>query len=104
MLFRVRVCWYNPSGSASDSSELTIGSFLLLLLGAVLRPAMFAVTSKYSISEKVLLVRERRLLVDRETDADDNRLSTDCLLACELHWHSKSIAMMSRSQQHDGVI
>jgi len=65
---------------------------------------MFAVTSGYSASEKVLLVREQRLLADRETDVDDNRLNTDCLLTCELQWHSVSTAVISRSQQYDGVI
>jgi len=65
---------------------------------------MFAVTSGYSVSEKVLLARERHLLVDLEIDVDDNRLRTDCLLACELQWHLESIVVMSHSQQHDGVI
>ena len=80
-----------------DSSELTIGSFLLLLLGVVLRPTIFAVTSGYSVSEKVLFVQEQRLLIDWETNVDDNHLNTGCLLTCELQWHSKSIAVMSRS-------
>jgi len=65
---------------------------------------MFAVTSGYSASAKVLLVREQHLLAERETYADDNQLSTDCLLTCELQWHSESTAVMSRSQQHCGVI
>ena len=90
------MCRCTPFGSVSDSSELTIGRFPLVLLGVVLGPTMFAVTSGFSVSAKVLLARERRLLVDQETDADDNRLSTDCLLACELQWHSESIAVMSR--------
>ena len=47
---RVRVCRYTPSGSVSDSSELTAGYFFLLLL------VMFAVTSGYSVSEKALLL------------------------------------------------
>ena len=38
--------------------------------------------SGYSVSEKVLFVRERRLLADREVDV--NRLNTDYLLTCEL--------------------
>ena len=58
--------------------------FLLLLLGVVLGLTIFAVTSGYFVSEKVLLVRERRLLADRETDVNDNRLNTDCLLAFAL--------------------
>jgi len=58
---------------------------------------MFAVTSGYSVSEKVLLMREGRLLAEREIDEDDNRLNTDCLLICELQWHSESTAMMSCS-------
>ena len=94
----MHVCWYTSFSSVSDSSELTISYFLLLLLGIVLGPNMFAVTSEYSVSEKVSLARERRLLVDRETDTDDNRLSTDCLLVYELQWNSESIALMSRSQ------
>ena len=44
---------------------------------------MFAVTSGYFISEKVLFVRKRRLLAERETGATDNWLNTDCLLTCE---------------------
>ena len=78
----MRVCRYTPSGSASDSSELTVSCFPLLLLGVVLGPTMFVVTSGYSVSEKVLLVRERRLLADQEVDI--NCLNTDCLLTCEL--------------------
>ena len=81
-----------------------MGCFPLVLLGLVLRPIMFAVTSKYSASEKVLLVQERRLLAEREIDVDDNRLNTDCLLLCELQWHSDSTTVMSYSQQHSGVI
>ena len=65
-------------GFVSDSSELTVGCFFLLLLGVVLGPAMFAVTSGYSVSEKVPLLWERRLLTDREVEV--NRLNTDCLL------------------------
>ena len=38
-----------------DSSELTIGCFLLILLRVVLGLTMFAVTSGYSVSEKVLV-------------------------------------------------
>ena len=45
---------------------------------------MFAVTSGHSVSEKVFLMRERRLLAERETGIDDNRLNTDYLLTCEL--------------------
>ena len=93
----VRVCQYSPSGSVSDSSELAIDCFPLLLLGVVLEPTMFTVTSGYSMSEKVLLLRERRLLADRESDIDVNRLNTDYLLTCELQWHSESIAVMSHS-------
>ena len=52
--------------------------------GIVLGPTMFIVTSGYSASEKVFLVWERRLLAEWETDVDDNRLNTDCLLTCEL--------------------
>ena len=59
---------------------------------------MFAVTSGYSASEKVLLVRERRLLAEREIDVDDNRLNIDYLLICELQWHSESTTVMSHSQ------
>ena len=95
MPVQVRVCQYTSSGSASDSSELTIDCFSLLLLGVVLGPIMFAITSGYSVSENVLLVRERRLLADQETDIDDNRLNTDCLLTCELQWHLESTAMIS---------
>ena len=80
----------------SNSSELTAGCFPLLLL------VMFAVISGYSVSEKVLLLWERYLLADREVGV--NRLNTDCLLVCKLQRHSESIAMMSRSQQQDGVI
>ena len=91
---------YTPSGSESDSSELTIGCFPLVLLEEVLGPTMFTVTSEYSVLEKVLLVREQRLLAEREIDVDDNRLNNDCLLICELQWHSESIAVMSHSQQY----
>ena len=83
---------------------MTIGCFPLLLLGVMLGSIMFVVTSGYSVSAKFLLAWEQRLLVNLETDADDNCLSTDFLLACELQWHSESIAVMSRLQQHDGVI
>jgi len=50
----------------------------------VLGPTIFVVTSGYSASEKVLLVRERSLLIERETGINDNQLNTDCPLACEL--------------------
>ena len=70
--------------------------FFLLLL------AMFAVTLGYSMSEKASLLWKQHLLADREVEVD--RLNTDCLLACELQRHSESIAMMSGSQQQDGVI
>ena len=80
----MRVCCYTPSGSVSDSSELTIGCFSLVVFGVVLRPTMFAVTSGYSMSEKVLFVRQRRLLVEQEVGVADNRLNTDCLFTCEL--------------------
>ena len=90
------MCRYTPSGSVSDSSELTTGYFSLLLL------AMFAVVSGYSVSEKVLLLWERYLLADREVRVDC--LDIDCRLTCELQRHSESIAVISRSQQHDGVI
>ena len=89
----MRVYWYTPSGSVSDSSELTVGYFCLLLLGVVLRPAMFAVSSGYSISDKVLFLWERGLLTDWEVEV--NHLNTDC----ELQRHSESIAVMSCSQQ-----
>ena len=56
----------------SDSSELTIGYFLLVLFDVVLGPTMFAVTSGYSVSEKVLFVRVRCLLAEREVGAADN--------------------------------
>ena len=65
----------------------------------MLGPTMFAVTLGYSVLEKVLLVRERCLLAERETNVNDNHLNTDCLL-----WHSESTVVMSRSQQHSGVI
>ena len=38
-------------------------------------------------------MREQRLLAERESDVDDNRLKTDYL-----QWHSESIAVMSRLQ------
>ena len=76
------MCQYTPSGSVSESSELTAGCFPLLLLSVVLGPAMFAVTSGYSMSEKVPLLWERRLLADREVEV--NRLNTDWLLTCGL--------------------
>jgi len=63
---------------------------------------MFAVISGYSASEKVLLLRERYLLADREVGVDC--LNIDRRLACELQRHSESIAVISRSQQQDGVI
>ena len=79
--------------------ELTIGSFPLVWLGIVFGPTIFAVTSGYFVSEKVLFVRERRLLAERETGVDDNRLNTNCL-----QWHSESTAVMSHSQQYSVVI
>ena len=88
----------------SDSSELTIGYFPLVLFSVVLGPTMFVVPSGFSASEKVLLMREQHLLAERKTGVDDNRLNTDCLLICELQWHSENTAMMSHSQQHSGVI
>jgi len=87
-----------------DSSELTISRFPLVLFGVVLGPTILAVTSGYFTSEKVLLVRERCHLAKRETGTIDSRLNTDCLLTCELQWHSKSTAVMSHSQQYCGVI
>ena len=80
---------YTPSSSVSDSSELTTGSFLLLLL------VMFAVISGYSVSEKVLLLWERFLLAVREVRVDC--LNIDCQIARELQRHSESI-MISRLQ------
>jgi len=65
---------------------------------------MFAVTLGYSASEKIFLVREQRLLTERDTGVDNNQLNTDYLLACELQWHSESVAVMSHSQQHFRVI
>jgi len=56
------------------------------------------------VSEKVLFLQEQCLLTEQETGAADNRLNTDCLLACELQWHSESIIVMSHSQQHCEVI
>ena len=100
---RVQVCWYTPSGSVSDSSELTIGCFSSSTWCSAW-PTMFTVTSGCSTSEKVLLVPERRLLAKWETDVDDYRLNTDCLLTCELQWHSESTAVMSHAEQHGGVI
>ena len=82
----MRVCRYTSSGSISDSSELTVGCFSLLLLGVVLESTMFVVTLGYSASEKVPLLWERRLLTDREVEV--NHLNTDCLLTCESQWHS----------------
>ena len=73
---RVRVCRYTPSGSVSDSSELTTGYFPLLLL------VIFVVISGYSVSEKVLLLWEQFLLADRGARVD--RLNIDCQLAREL--------------------
>jgi len=58
MPVRVRVYQYTPSGSVSDSSELTIGYFPLLLFGVVLGPTMLTVNSGNSASEKILLVVE----------------------------------------------
>jgi len=52
--------------------------------GILIGPIMFAVTSGYSASEKILLMRERCLLAEWETGAADNLLNTDCLLTCEL--------------------
>ena len=75
---------------------MTAGYFSLLLL------AMFTVTSGYSMSEKVLLLWERYILADWEVGVDC--LNIDCLLACELQRHSENIAVISRSQQQDGVI
>ena len=83
----------------SNSSELTIGCFLLVLLGVVHEPTIFAVTLGYSISEKVLFVWERHLLAERETDVDGNRLNTNYL-----QWHSENTVVISHSQQHSGVI
>ena len=88
----------------AHSSQLGVGCFPLVFLGVVFRPTMFAVTSEYSVLEKVLLMRERRLLAEQETDVDNNHLNTDCLLMYELQWHSESTAVTSRSQQHGGVI
>ena len=65
---------------------------------------MLAVTLGYFTLEKVLLVRERRLLDERETGTADNQLNIVCLLTCELQWHSESTIVMSRSQQQCGVI
>ena len=75
----------------------TIGCFPLVLFGVVLGPTMFAVTLGYSVSEKVLLLWDRRLLADRKVEV--NRPNTNCLLACELQPHSESIAVISRSLQ-----
>ena len=58
------------SGSMLDSSELTIGCFPFVLLGVVLGSTMFAVTSGYAASDKVLFVREQRFLAERETDVE----------------------------------
>ena len=92
----------HSSGSSSDSSEFTTSCFLLLLLGELLGPAIFAVTSGYSVSEKVLFLWERCFLADREVEV--NRLNTDCLLTCKLQRHSENIVVMSRSQQQDEEI
>jgi len=46
--------------------------FPIVLLGVVLGPTIFSLTSRYSSSEEVLLARERHLLAERETDVDDN--------------------------------
>ena len=54
------------------------------------------------MSERALLLWERHLLADQKVEV--NRLNTDCLLACELQQHLENIAVMSRSQQQDGVI
>ena len=43
----------------------------LVLFGVILGPTMFAVTSWYSASEKVFLVRERCLLAEQETNVDN---------------------------------
>ena len=69
-----------------------------------LGPTIFVMTSGYSVTEKVLLVRERHLLANWETDIDDNCLNTNRFLTCELQWHSDSTAVMSHSQQYDRVI
>ena len=55
----------------ADSSDLIIGYFPLVLFGVVLVPTMFAVTSEYSVSEKILFLRERCLLAERKTGAAD---------------------------------
>jgi len=89
------------------SVRLVGADYRLLPLSLVWRglgPTMFAVTLGYSVSEKVLFLRERCLLAEQETGVVDNRLNTDCLLRCELQWHSDSTAVMSHSQQHCGVI
>ena len=56
----------------SDSSELTIGCFPLVLFSVVLGPIMFEVTSGCSMSEKVLFLRERLLLAKLDTRAADS--------------------------------
>jgi len=63
---------------------------------------MLAVTLGYSVSKKVPLLWERRLLADREVEV--NHLNTDCLLTCELQRHSESITVMSSSQQQDRAV
>jgi len=40
----------------------------------------------------------------RDREVGINHLNTDCLLVCKLQQNSESIAVMSRSQQQDGVI
>ena len=87
----MQVCWYTSSGSisislkpeeglVSDSSELTTGYFPFNLLGVVLGPTILEVTSGYSTLEKVLFLRERRLLAELEGRADDSWLNTNGLL------------------------
>ena len=76
--------------------------FFPTLLGVVLGPAMFAVTSRYSVSENVLFLWEQCLLDDRKVEV--NHLNTGCLLTYELQRHLESITVMSRLQQQGGVI
>ena len=80
--------WFNIRLVRADCRLFSSTSALL-----VLGPIIFAVTSGYSLSEKVPLLWEQCLLADREVEV--NRLNTDCLLRCELQRHSESIAMMS---------
>ena len=54
------------------------------------------------MSEKAFFLWEQHLLADWEVEV--NRLNIDYLLVCELQRHSKSIVVMSHSQQQDGVI